>query len=853
MKNLLTAVAVVGVAASAFFEVRPALAQGTGSDALEEIIITARRREESLQEVPVAVSAFGAEDIVNRNIRSVEDIAKFTPGLSLPKAFGRSTDRPVIRGQGNVLAGVQFGVESGAAYFVDGVYYPADLSSLNLADLERVEVIRGPQAALYGRNTYSGAINFITRGPGEEFDGRVRARYGEDNEQEIFLSVGGPLGDMFAGSLTGRYYSLDGLFDNITTGRKVGDEETSSINARLDFTPNSNFTLSLRGTYQEDRDGTRAFFLQPSESNNCFPGTRSNAAWLWTGSTNNNQYYCGEVNAPGRTVQLNDGPAVNTVLVPGIPNVDLPGFSLPFPGSPLPPGIFQGGPPYNPNTGVAFSGVERDIARISLQGQWEFNNGYALIGSVTGRTEDRKTGSDSDHTSVNLLQADAFGPVPPPPDTVECFFCASGAAKDEDYSAELRLQSPIDSAFRWMVGAFYYDQTTELSDIFFSGEGPVEDESTVENTAVFGSIEYDFTDAFTATLELRWFDETKGLTEGVDTTDPTRETKSFSEVAPRVTANWKVAEDTILYGIYAKGYKPGGVIGSAGAELVPPTTTYEQEESDNFELGVKTSFADNRVILNAAVFFIDAQDIQLTTPLQSGGEGTFTSVVTNQGSGETYGIELDATWLVNDNLTLGATYALASTEFTEGCDEFQWTLTSGGGQLQDSENCTGTSPNGQGSGSIVGNQFPLSSENQFSAYADVRLPSFGETEFFANLSYSWEDEKPVQVHNQAWVPAASLVDLRLGWETDTWTIAIYGRNLTDEDAPSMVTRWLQDPLLSIFAAGPFAALQSPEAAGAPAGFCDTNACITNFPRAFFGDIRRGRNIGIEATIRFGGR
>ncbi len=852
MKKLLMAAAVTGIATAAFLEIEPAVAQSS-ADALEEIIITARRREESLQEVPVAVSAFGVDDIVNRNIRNVEDIARFTPGLSLPKAFGRSTDRPVIRGQGNVLAGVQFGVESGAAYFVDGVYYPGDLSSLNLNDLQRVEVIRGPQAALYGRNTYSGAINFITQGPGDSPNATVRARYGEDDEQEIFLNVGGPMGDMFAGSLSARYYSLDGLFDNITTGRKVGDEETTSIFGRLDFSPTENFTLSLRGNYQEDRDGTRAFFLQPSESNNCFEGTRSNASWLWTGSTNNNQYYCGEINARGDTVQLNDGPVVNTVVVPGIPNADLPGFSLPFPGSPLPPGVFQGGPPYNTDTGVAFSGVERDITWLSLQGDWEFGNGYALIGSVTSRTEDRRTGSDSDHTSVNFKSADAFGPVPPPANTVECFFCASAGAEDEDYSAELRLESPVEQRARWMIGAFYYDQTTELFDITFAGDTPTLDESTVENTAVFGSFEYDFTEAFTATLELRWFDEKKGLTEDVNTVDALNFEEDFSEVAPRVTANWKVSEGTILYGIYAKGYKPGGVIGSAGAELTPPTTTYLQEESDNFELGVKTSFAEGRVIFNGAVFFIDAEDIQLTTPLQSGGSGTFTSVVTNQGSGETFGVELDATWLVNDYLTVGATYALASTEFTEGCDDFQWTLTSGGGQLLDAEACTGSSPNGSGSGSIVGNQFPLSSENQFSAFADLRVASFGESEFFANLSYSWEDEKPVQVHNQAWVPAASLLDLRFGWETDTWTVAIYGRNLTDEDAPSMATRWLQDPLLSIFAAGPFGALQSPEAAGAPAGFCDDNPCITNFPRAFFADLRRGRNIGIEATLRFGSR
>ena len=840
MKHLLPIAAVMAVVAAGMLEPRPALAQ-SGAGALEEIIITARRREESLQDTPVSVAAFGAEDVVKRGLRSVDDIARFTPGLSLAKAFGRSTDRPVIRGQGNVLAGVQFGVESGAAYFVDGVYYPGDLSSLDLSSLERIEVIRGPQAALYGRNTYSGAINFVTASPDAEGAADVRVRYGEDADQEVVATLSGPLTESLGGSLTARYYSFDGEWENITTGRTVGDEETTSLFGRLDFAPNDNLTLSARVNYQEDEDGTRPFFLQPSEANNCFPGTRSNAAWLWTGSTNNNQYYCGEITAPGDTVQLNDGPVVNDVLVPGIPDQPLPGWQIPPAGINIP----AGGDPYNTTTGVAFSGVERELTLITLQGEYAFDNGYTLIGSVASRTEDRKTGSDSDHTSVNLINVPGG----------ECTFCASGQTEEEDVSVELKLRSPVDQRLRWLLGAFYYDQTQEFSDITFTGIDPVDTENTIENMAVFGSIEYDFTERLSATFELRWFDEDKGLTEDVDTTSPTAFSNSFEEFAPRLSVNYRPNDDTLIYGIYAKGFKPGGVIGSDGAELIPPTTTYEQEEADTFELGLKRTAFDGRMNFNAAVFFIDAQDIQLTTPLSSGGGGALTSVVTNQGSGETFGIEFDARLAVSENLLLGATYALADTEFTEGCDDFQYTLTSGGGVLQDATACTGNNVNGQGSGSIVGSQFPLSSEHQFSVFADYRTPSVGNSEFFLNVSYSWEDEKPVQVHNLAWVPAATLVDLRFGWEVENWTIAIYGRNLTDEDAPQMVTRWLQDPLLITNAGGFFSSQLSPTAAGAPDGACNTQAglpCSTSFPRAFFGDLRRGRNFGLEATFRFGG-
>lgn len=189
-KPLMGAVALASVCTG--MTLPQAVAQDEGF-VIEEVTVTARRREESLQEVPVSVAVVDAAAIENRGLQSIDDIARFTPGLSFSKAFGRATERPVIRGLGNVLAGVQFGVESGAAYFVDGVYYPGDLQGLNLNDLERVEVIKGPQSALYGRNSYSGAINFVTKSPTQEMTGDVRLLFAEDGEQDLRASISGPL------------------------------------------------------------------------------------------------------------------------------------------------------------------------------------------------------------------------------------------------------------------------------------------------------------------------------------------------------------------------------------------------------------------------------------------------------------------------------------------------------------------------------------------------------------------------------------------------------------------------------------------------------------------------------------
>jgi iron complex outermembrane receptor protein len=841
----------------------PVFGQAGARPVIEEITVTARRREESLQNVPVSVSAFTATDLVDRQIRAVEDVARFTPGLSFAKAFGRATDRPVIRGQGNVLAGVQFGVESGVSYFVDGIYYPGDLSSLDLNNMERVEVLRGPQAALFGRNTYSGAINFVTKVPGDELGGDIRLRYGEDDDIELNAVVRGPLVDgLLAGSLAFRYYTYDGEFTNTVTGRTVGDEETVSISGTLDFTPSSDWLIRGRLSYQEDDDGTRPFFLQSSEANNCFPGTRSNASFGVTGSSNLNQYFCGSVRNPRPgTVSLNDGPAVAPYptgsLVAG-----LPAGALVF-----------GAPVYNPVNGLAFSGVERDILYLSLLSQWDINSsGYNLITSFAYRDEDRKTGSDSSHGGLNYLSVSGPTTRTPRSEAV-CFFCASDIKEAEDYSLEVRIESPASDRLRWMAGAFYLDQDIDTRTISFASPsgGPVTDKESLRNWAVFGQVEYDFTDRLSASIEARYFDEKKKLTEFtwrdfacpafgpcVSSNNYDNDigrsllfdgSVSFSEFAPRATINWQATDEVLLYASWAQGYKPGGLVGSAGLSITPdPKTTYEQEASDTFEIGLKGSWLDNRVLASIAAFYIDMQNIQLTQPLASGpATGNLTSVVTNQAAGEVLGFEIEVQAALTERLSVSLSYALADTRFTKGCDADQWVLTSGGGLLLNSAACTGNNAvNGVGNGSIVGNQFPLSSKNQVSGFADYRRILFAQTELFTNLGLTWEDKKPVQVHNKAFVPSAFLLDARIGLETDRWTVSLYGRNLTDEDSPSMVTRWLQAPL---FAGGNTAPVLV--ALEAPADACAGNLCSVNLPRAFFGDLRRSRNVGIEFAWRFG--
>jgi outer membrane receptor protein involved in Fe transport len=826
----------------------------------DEIVVTVRKREEALQETPVSVSAFTADTIEERQIREIGDVARFAPGLNFARAFGRTTERPVIRGQGNVLAGVQFGVESGVAYFVDGVYYPGDLQSLNPKEIERIEVIRGPQAALFGRNTYSGAINFITKDPTDEVVVDAGMRLGQDADNQLTAGISGQLIDGVLGaSLNGRYYTFDGEYFNRTSGQTVGDEESKSVSATLKFTPIEDLTLRSRLNFQKDDDGTRPFFLQPSEMNNCYPGTRSNASWVQTGSTNRNQYYCGEINRPNDYVTLNDGPVVEEILVDGIP------------------ATLAGQDVYNDGQGLVYSGVMRDLKYTNLIADWDiFGSEYTLTIDGAYRDEERMSGSDSDHSSVNLIRANSAAPPPTtvPPPLIQRNAQGSGIEINEieDYSAEIRIESPGSDRLRWLAGLYYYKQDFDIANTNINFTNPrgtgLQIFEETENKAVFASVSYDITDAIEVTLEGRYFDEEKSrleidnyATSDVDTLPDFDETADFSEFAPRLTVNYQITDDVMLYGIYAKGYKPGGVNGSSGAQVGSPE--YDQEESDNFEVGAKTAWFDARLIANVAVFFNDLTDYQLTTALSNASLfGALTSIVTNQGDGEVFGAEVELTYDLTDDIQIGATYALADTEFTKGCDDFQWILTSGGGNIfsgagQDGNPCLGNNVNGQGNGSIEGNAFPLSAKNMASAFTNFRRSLGGEVELFGGADISWEDKKPVQVHNLAWVPDNTIVNARIGVDVRNLSVSLYGRNLTDEDAPNMVTRWLQYPLASVGAGGTggtvtpsIVASTDPDATNSCAA--GVGGCSTNFPRAFFGDFRRGRNFGIEFNYRFGG-
>lgn len=778
-----------GVAA-AFAGTGMALSLPAGAQGLEEIVVTARKVEETLQDAPVSVSAFSELAIQNLNILSVDDIARFTPGLSTSAYVGRRGDRPVIRGQSNVLAGVQFGVESGTAYFVDGVYWPGSIASLDMNSIARVEVIKGPQSALYGRNTYAGAINFVSRDPSNEFEGRASATAGRHDEYEATLSLSAPLiEDQLFFSVNGRLYEYGGEYYNQATGNKVGQERTKAISAVLTWQPNDAVQLRLRSAFGKDRDGFTPIFLWNSDQNNCAPGFRSNFYYrdfgaLLTGQglqygTNENQYFCGTI--PSR---------------PDLIDLD-------------------------PNQ-VPLVGFERYQWMNSLALDMDlWDTGYTLTLQGAYRTERDRYGFDSDFQSapINIITTQQKNLV-------------------DDYSVELRLASPQDEPLRWLAGVFLYDQDNDEIRITAANPFGVGLEPEIitgtRNQALFGLVEYDFSDAITGTLEARYAEERK------DRIDPAFQgERTFYSFTPRATLAWQLNPDLNLYGIVARGNKPGGLNGAQGAPS--GRATYEEETSTNFEFGAKTVWLDGRMTANVAAYYTRAKDVQLTTAVGTPDGSSTTSIATNQGSAEIWGLELEVQAALTDNLIVGASYGWSRPRFTEGCDDFEYTLNSGGFLIPPIDQLT---PAQRELCSIKGNRLPLSSEHQATLNARFTQEIGRGFEWFVSGDLTYESSKFVQVHNRAKVGAATLLGMQLGIESDTLRISIYGRNLLDEDSVVNATRW-----------GDLRYNGIPVPPGifnrAPAEV-DGQAVDRGFlgPRAFFTTLRRGPSYGIQATWRF---
>ncbi len=763
-----------------------------GSTLLEEVIVTARKKEESLQDVPVAVSAVTSSMIEDLNINGLEDIAKLTAGMLYDNDYGRNSNRPVIRGQANIQG------SSGVAYFIDGVYVNTTLGGYDLNEVERVEIIKGPQSALYGRNTYSGAINIITKSPGDEPSADIKVELAEDGQREMAASARGPLiPGVLGGGISARHFDMDGAFDNKYDGSDIGEQESKSVSGVLEYTPREDLRIRARAYYEEMDDGQIAMFSQAASANNCYFDDGS----LYQGG---GRYYCGKLKAADVSTDWRR-------QVPG-------------------------------------AGDSVDSLQTSLIADWDINDDWSLT-SITGYSRTKQEQKlDGDYSSDSFQVANftpsgfPYAGFPVPPFAYGYVgtmvdFSFAGKSDEEDFSQELRLNYEREG-LRALLGAYYYDQNRGSRSIRNLPEGaadraagafmdelarmqalcevnPVCESMTpffgptvavsrdregrdIENTAIFGLISYELADGVTLTAEGRYQNEDieqrvilRNLDEPVSQISDAKE--SFDKFLPRVTLDWRLNDDTLLYVLYAEGTKPGGFNGPVAVEAGRPT--YDEEESKSFEIGAKNVFDEGRMQLNLAAYYNDLSGYQMSQNVRSGGNTL--SAIVNAGDAHIKGLEAEFFWQPEwlEGLNLRANYAWTDTEFSSGVDENQGVLNdvaddglancSLGDQFLDDDDCT------PAYGSIDGKEIPRTAEHQ--AFFDVEysrmFSQFEGWRWRIGANYAFESSKYGQVHNLIETGDMSMVNARIGFSNERYDITIWGKNLTGEDSPTAMLRY----------------------------------------------------------------
>ncbi len=544
-------------------------AVGSAQAQLEEIVVSARRVDENVLDVPIAVSPFSQETIRQLNLRSTDDIALFTPGFSFTPAFGRQpgSDRPTIRGISTILNGVANA--SAVGYFIDGVYLGGSPQSTELANLERVEILRGPQAAQFGRGTYVGAINYVTRRPTEDFEAIVDLSGGSDNFFNGTASISGPITDSLSYFLSGGYDTIDGQYVNqAVDGSTIGGESTISVTGKLLWEVTDSLEAILRVGYQETDDELPAIYLQGRELNNTAARTAE--------APRARGYY------QGTAVADANGLRANTNQLQGA-------------------------------AGFAGSQLERQIYSLTLN--FEPSEDW-LFTSITGYIEDEV------QTAFDVSYA-GYTPLPFSPSAAG-LFNQWDLDEQTDFSQELRGQFTGIEGWRFVLGGYYYKGTND--EIFSRGIGgpgafsgvvsnlvPTNGLETIENIAVFGSVDWDILDNLTLTVEARWAEDEITIEEipqgGGQATQFNNAT--FDNVTPRFTAVWSMTEDLNLYGNIAKGTKPGTFNNSVQCPDLPQAV--DEEQAWNYELGLKGKLFDDRATFALAGYFLEVEDQQLTT------------------------------------------------------------------------------------------------------------------------------------------------------------------------------------------------------------------------------------------------
>lgn len=712
----------------------PAAAQAETSGLMEEIVVTAQKREERLQEVPVSVTAFSGEAIEALGFRQSVDVTAQTPNFSVGYPNGDTgVPAPFIRGVGLN----DFGVlnQGPIAAYMDETYISSNAAQIfQLLDVERVEVLRGPQGTLYGRNATGGAVNFVSRKPTQEWDGFVRAGAGSWGLTKFEAAGGGPLGDNTAFRAAVVKTDSDGWMKNRFTGNDQQGIDELAWRVLLETQPTESLNLLFNvrgGKTESDAVQYRHLGVWDSGGNMC-----SNAA-IRAGQCVDIFGYSEE--APYTTLTGID--------VPAVPDYD------------------EGNYDFEAKNDTEFWGV-------SLTVDWTVGE-YVLTSITSFDDVDDFRPEETDDGPNDILTGEL-------------------AVEQETFSQEFRL-SWGDDDWSWLVGAYYlHDEATDNTafDILrafrpftigddvncsappgnpdgfcpeqfvFKTKSGTDQEIT--SYAIYADTSIQLTDVLKLSVGLRYTDEEiehdsyffydeplSGFP--VQPGFPAKAKNDFSNVTGRAVLDAKLNDKLLLYGGITTGFKAGGI--QSTSDGISP---YDEEKLVSYEVGFKSTFANDRVRLNGAAFYYDYSDLQVFAFVIVDGIGF--STISNAADAEIYGAEFELQWLPVDQLFFNLGMGLLSTEYEDFVIP---------------------------SGDFSGNDITMSPELTFNGLIQYDIPMGDRGTVTLQTDFNYQDEvffdalnNPLLGEDDYW-----LWNARVSWTSadERWEVAAFGRNLGDEE------------------------------------------------------------------------
>lgn len=624
-KSLLlgTTIAAVAFAAPVYAQNAQQQAQ-VQSGALEEIVVTAERRAASLQTVPVAISAFTVESLKNRQITQPSDLERYVPSLKMRNNITSPTNlSPSLRGSLQQDASLVV-AESPFGLYVDDVYLGRlNGNNITLADIERVEVLRGPQGTLYGRNTLAGAIKYITRTPSEDNEWvNAEAGFGSFNSYKVSVSAGSAVGSHVGASLSLQKNGKGGIWTNRVNGENVGDENNLAGRGKLHFTPTDAVDVVASVSYTNSKND--ALQLIPAIT----PRVPSNL-----------QYHSRDV-----------------VPLYGPYTVSRPVVTL----SPAP---IENKPRGQTKQWISSLNMTYDFGDASLQSITAFVNTDDFFSTDFGGTG-----------GVPFIAGAAQG------GNISGTFGATVANADQ-FSQEVKIQgTAVDDKLNYMAGAYYLNETADQAfgwNIGLFG-GPASNSTmavSTESVAFFTQNDYALTDQLKATAGLRWVQDDKHFDISFISRSPifaaqapARHHNKYQKWMPKFGLDYSVPtsggiDSLLLFASVGRGFKSGGYNGIAITNLNDARSAYGPESNWTYEAGFKSDMLDNRLRVNANYFYNRISDLTLNAQVLNLVTGIPDFPVQNAGNATIKGLELEATAVPVDGLTLYLNSAFLSGKF----------------------------------------------------------------------------------------------------------------------------------------------------------------------------------------------